>query len=215
MPGSGWSAQLTAGLHPDEAAFRAAIACDPLYPAFTAEPGPKDNLPMNCVSWYEAQAFCIWDGGWLPTEAEWNYAAAGGSEQRKYAWGGDPLDLAHATWGCKADGVGDQRCSFESYYLPVGSKAPLGNGRWGHADLTGSQWEWTFDWLDEPEYLITSRDDCSELAPHRMPGYVVRGAIRGGAFNWDELYQPTSYRGGDPPDARYGSIGFRCARAIP
>lgn len=215
VPGSGWTAKLTEGLHPDEAALRAAIACDVLYPAWTEQPGPKDDLPMNCVSWYEAQAFCIWDGGRLPTEAEWNYAGAGGDEQRKFAWGSDSLDLAHATWGCKADGVGGQQCSFDTYYLPIGSKSPLGDARWGHSDMTGSQWEWTADWLAEPEYQIIPCNDCAELTPHPKPGDVERRAFRGGAFNWDDLYQPTSYRGGDPPDARYGSIGFRCARPIP
>ena len=43
-----------------------------------------DDLPINCIDWYEAYMFCIWDGGRLPTELEWNYAAAGGSEQRPY-----------------------------------------------------------------------------------------------------------------------------------
>ncbi len=46
--------------------------------------GSNENQPINCVTWYEAFAFCISDGGYLPTAAEWNYAAAGGSDQRAY-----------------------------------------------------------------------------------------------------------------------------------
>ena len=42
---------------------------------------------MNCVNWFEAYAFCIWDGGFLPSDTEWEYAAAGGSLQREYPWG--------------------------------------------------------------------------------------------------------------------------------
>ena len=47
----------------------------------------QENLPINCVDWAEAYAFCIWDGGFLPSEAEWEYAAAGGSLQLDYPWG--------------------------------------------------------------------------------------------------------------------------------
>jgi formylglycine-generating enzyme required for sulfatase activity len=54
---------------------------------WTNTPASQENLPINCVNWYEAYAFCIWDGGFLPSGAEWEYAAAGGSLQREYPWG--------------------------------------------------------------------------------------------------------------------------------
>ncbi|MGH7297911.1 MAG: formylglycine-generating enzyme family protein, partial [Polyangiaceae bacterium] len=54
---------------------------------WTTSAGSNENKPINCVTWEESYAFCIWDGGFLPSESEWEYAAAGGSEQREYPWG--------------------------------------------------------------------------------------------------------------------------------
>ncbi len=51
------------------------------YATWTDTPGSQENLPISCVTWYEAYAFCIWDGGFLPSAAEWEYAAAGGDQQ--------------------------------------------------------------------------------------------------------------------------------------
>ena len=59
----------------------------PASATWTASAASQENLPINCVNWWESYAFCIWDGGFLPSEAEWEYAAAGGSQQREYPWG--------------------------------------------------------------------------------------------------------------------------------
>ena len=78
------------------------LACDPFYATWTTTGGTHETLPINCVNWWEAYAFCIWDGAFLPSEAEWEYAAAGGDQQREYPWGSaDPgSNNAYAIYGC-------------------------------------------------------------------------------------------------------------------
>jgi formylglycine-generating enzyme required for sulfatase activity len=166
---------------------------------WTDAPIGKEQLPANCVNFFVAYAFCIWDGGRLPTEAEWNRAAAGGNEHRVYPWSVPPGSTA----------ITPDHAAFDlADPLPpaVGLK-PLGSGRWGHADLAGSLDEWTLDFFIEP-YESTQCDDCLVTT-----GSVFR-SIRGGSFDDPEDYLFVSKRLNlNENEPRY-YLGFRCVRDL-
>lgn len=181
------------------------------YYTWTDTPGDNENRPINCITWVEAYAFCIWDGGRLPTEAEWNYAAAGGSEQRRFPWGEEEpgSDTRLAIYDCWYQGSGPGSCSGAENIAPVGW-ASGGNGKWGQANLAGNLMEWLVDgfpnaWAGGEPYA-TPCIDCA--AP---PTYNEDSrALRGGSFDSSDL--EVSRRGGDDPKHRTTTAGARCAR---
>lgn len=200
---SGWSASWNADLATDTAALQASLKCNAAYPSWTDVPAGKETNPINCVSWFEAFAFCAWDGGRLPTEAEWNYAAAGGSEQRSYAWGAN-IDHTMAAYDCAGGGG---TCDF-SDMKPVGSFSPQGDGRWGHADLTGNVWEYTLDYSAVP-YRLTTCADCADLQS------AIYRTFRGGSFANQAFNEVTSLRLERSPAIADYDVGIRCARNAP
>jgi len=90
--GSGWKTEWDRQLPGDRDAFIGALHCDGGHETWRDVAGPGEDRPIGCLNWYEAFAFCIWDGGRLPVEAEWEYAAAGGIENRLYPWGSHEPD---------------------------------------------------------------------------------------------------------------------------
>jgi sulfatase modifying factor 1 len=177
--------------------------CESSSKTWTDAPGAQENLPINCVSWWEALAFCIWDGGFLPTEAEWEYAAAGGDQQRDYPWGSTAPGTAnrYAIYGCYYPS-GSGTCSGVSNVAPVGTAA-LGVGRWGQLDLAGEVGQWN---LDSPAKYANPCVDCTDFTSGAR---VFTGGIFWSTAQYS-LYP--SYRGGDSPGISNDNVGVRCAR---
>jgi sulfatase modifying factor 1 len=71
VPSGGWEASWSVDLPADKSALSTAMVCDATYATWTPSPGPNEDKPINCLTWYQAFAFCVWDGGRLPTQAEW------------------------------------------------------------------------------------------------------------------------------------------------
>jgi formylglycine-generating enzyme len=191
--GSGWDSAWDSLV--DSASFSTA-SCSAR--TWTSAVGGNEDKPMNCVTWAEAYAFCIWDGGRLPTEAEWEYAAAGGSENRIYPWGDDRPTCEHANYG---------DCG--KVIAPVGS-LPKGTARWGNADMAGNVWEYMRDLRDWDFYKKPEAGNYNAL---NLVDPEDMRMIRGASYDWPESYLYATGRDDTFIDQGTNAKGFRCARS--
>jgi formylglycine-generating enzyme required for sulfatase activity len=202
----GWDTTWSPKLNASKADWDMALSCDASYQTWTSSAGANEKWPINCATWFEQAAFCIWDGGFLPSEAEWQYAAAGGNENRKYPWGStDPganADLA--VYYCYWNGP---PCTGITNIAPVGSVS-AGNGKWGHSDLAGNVREWVLDWVVAP-YPLSDSTNYANTSSARSRG------LRGSSFNNSLLSLPVSSRSYEVPSDRSYYSGARCARSAP
>ncbi len=181
------------------------LNCDSTYATWTPAAGGQENVPINCVNWYESYAFCIWDGGFLPSAAELRCAQAAGSAEWEYPWGSTPPGTKnqYAIFGCyypNEDGI----CAGVGNIAPVGT-ASLGAGLWGQFDLSGDMSQWNLDWFETvPDPCV----DCAALDP------ATERTTIGRAFDGSDFTDvPVSVEGDElEPSGRNHGIGVRCAR---
>jgi formylglycine-generating enzyme required for sulfatase activity len=210
----GWDASWDVALTTSTTAFGSALKCDANRQSWTDTPGSNEDLPINCLTWFEGFAFCAWDGGFLPTETEWRYAAAGGGEQRAYPWSSPPgsttIDCSYANYDNSSFCVSP---STNGSVARVGSESPQGDGAWGQTDLSGNVWEWNLDWYFS-EYSTPCKD-CAALDPgSACPPACPYRSVNGGSFSRTAPALRVAGRGVNGPDGRTSEIGVRCARLI-
>ncbi len=158
--------------------------------------GRSDNHPVVAVTWSEADAYCRWRGGGLPTEAQWERAACG-DNGGPYPWG--TRGRRSAQWSERSD----PNAVLKVETLPVDSdpNAPAG----GANHFAGNVWEWTADWYHRSTYVEEVRPDPAG------PGTGQWRVIRGGSFANLPSYCTCSHREPAQPEQVRLTTGFRCA----
>ena len=169
----------------------------------------RPGHPVVHVSWHDAHAYCEWAGARLPTEAEWECAARGGLERRRFAWGNE-LMRADGSPRCNVwRGSFPDRPADGWRPEPVAADANDPNGH-GLYNVCGNVWEWCADWF-APDYHVTTGN--SDPAYTRATG---RRSMRGGSFLCHDSYcnrYRVSARSSNSPESASSNLGFRVARS--
>jgi formylglycine-generating enzyme required for sulfatase activity/serine/threonine protein kinase len=175
----------------------------------------NESMPIVDVTWDDAQAYCGWAGGRLPTEAEWEYAARSGSTAARYG------DLDQIAWYLDNSGsqpLDDTKIFKEDQANYAKRLNENGNGMhevgqkranaFGLYDILGNVWEWVGDWYDEKYYQSSPSQDPSGPASGQFR------VLRGGSWSYDPLYVRVSVRGRYYPGGGVDYYGFRCGGEV-
>jgi formylglycine-generating enzyme required for sulfatase activity len=178
--------------------------------------GPGSNVrkrgdhPVVHISWRDANAYCEWIGKRLPTEAEWEFAARGGLEQKVYPWG-DELTPG-----------GKHRCNIWQGKFPTFNSSADGfistapvkafkQNSYGLCNMVGNTWEWTSDWFSATHHADCRREN--PVGPQEGTLKVIKGGSYMCHLSYCNRYRCAA-RTANTPDSATTHCGFRCVRDI-
>ena len=188
---------------------------------YYSDPAYSDH-PVVFVSWNDATIYCSWVDRRLPTEAEWEKAAAWdpiANEKRAYPWGND--------FDCRK-GNFDDEVQLDSFVVPGGPNCdgyvrtspvgsfPSGASPYGALDMAGNVWEWVHDAFIETDPFNGSTQNYYAISPASNPSGVDPAisdyrVMRGGSWNVNFGFGRSAYRLWFGLDDSYDFTGFRCA----
>jgi len=177
----------------------------------------KENYPVTQVAYEDALAYCKWAKKRLPTEAEWEYAARGGLQQKKYSWGNEDVETGKPKANTWQGIFPAQNTQWDGFTTTAPVKSFAANG-YGLFDMAGNVWEWCADWYNRNYYQqvankisINPTGAVSSFDPDEPT--IPKKIIRGGSFLCNASYckgYRVSSRMKSSPDTGLENTGFRC-----